>query len=137
MNTVRCTAVLGVNKEYTLEEFAERLMRDLESIYHNNADRDFISFNVLASKTCYREEWGCPREGETTFSLEAVANPIFVEDIDENRMPELERECKSISRLINRSHLAEIQKAFFVTHFFLLYIALKENSYFDNIYKQK
>ena len=82
MNTIRCTAVLGVNREYTLEEFAERLMRDLESIYHNNADRDFISFNVLASKTCYREEWGCPREGETTFSLEAVANPIFVEDIE-------------------------------------------------------
>ena len=50
---------------------------------------------------------------------------IFVEDIDENRMPELERECKSISRLINRSHLAEIQKAFFVYGTALTYVGNK------------
>ena len=42
---------------------------------------------------------------------------LAIEDVEGNRMPELEKECKNISRLVDRSFMAEIQKWFFV--FFL------------------
>ena len=39
---------------------------------------------------------------------------LTVEDIDGNRLPELEKECKSISRIIDRTYMAEAQKSFFL-----------------------
>lgn len=39
---------------------------------------------------------------------------LTIEDLEGNRLPELERECKDISRLIDRTYMAEAQKAFFV-----------------------
>lgn len=39
---------------------------------------------------------------------------LTVEDVDGNRLPELEKECKEISRIIDRTYMAEAQKAFFL-----------------------
>ena len=39
---------------------------------------------------------------------------LTVEDVDGNRLPELEKECKEISRIIDRTYMSEAQKAFFL-----------------------
>lgn len=46
---------------------------------------------------------------------------LAIEDVEGNRMPELEKECKNISRLVDRSFMAEIQKWFFVFGTALVY----------------
>ena len=37
---------------------------------------------------------------------------LTIEDIEGNRLPELEKECKEISRILDRTYMAEAQKAF-------------------------
>lgn len=39
---------------------------------------------------------------------------LTIEDVDGNRLPKLEKECKEISRIIDRTYMAEAQKAFFL-----------------------
>ena len=39
---------------------------------------------------------------------------LTIEDVEGDRLPELEKECKDISRIINRTYIAEAQKAFFL-----------------------
>lgn len=39
---------------------------------------------------------------------------LTIEDIEGNRLPDLEKECKDISRLIDRTYMAEVQKAYFL-----------------------
>lgn len=39
---------------------------------------------------------------------------LTIEDIEGNRLPKLEKECKDISRIIDRTYMAEAQKAFFL-----------------------
>ena len=37
---------------------------------------------------------------------------LIVEDVDGNRLPELEKSCKDISRIIDRTYMASLQKAY-------------------------
>lgn len=39
---------------------------------------------------------------------------LIIEDADGKRLPKLEKECKDLSRIIDRTYMAEAQKAFFV-----------------------
>ena len=41
----------------------------------------YISLNVMPSITVYKEEWGCPHNGENTYTLSAIRNPYFNPDI--------------------------------------------------------
>lgn len=46
-----------------------------------------------------------------------IVPPFFtvaVEDVDEKRIPEIERECKQLSMIINRTFMTDLQKAFFL-----------------------
>ena len=81
MKTLKCTAVLGTCRGESLEKFSYDLMRVLHDA-NKRFNREFISFNVTRSYTCYKKEWGCPEGGEPTFNLEAVANPEFVKDLE-------------------------------------------------------
>lgn len=56
---------------------------------------------------------------------------LTIEDVDGNRMPELEKECKDISRILDRSYMAEAQKAFFVYGTALTYTGSRDLN--DNI----
>lgn len=37
----------------------------------------YISFVVQSSKCVYKEEWGCPKDGEDAITISAVMNPAF------------------------------------------------------------
>lgn len=37
----------------------------------------YISFNIYPTTTLYKTEWGCPENGEKTYTLSAVRNPKF------------------------------------------------------------
>lgn len=56
---------------------------------------------------------------------------LTIEDLDGNRLPELEKECKDISRLINRTYMAEAQKAFFLYGTALTYTGNRDKD--DNL----
>lgn len=40
----------------------------------------YISWNISKTKTVYRDKWGCPPNGESTYTLSAVRNPEFESD---------------------------------------------------------
>lgn len=42
----------------------------------------YITFNIIPTITLYKTEWGCPDEGEKTYTLSAVRNPKFNDDAD-------------------------------------------------------
>lgn len=42
----------------------------------------FVSLETYETTTIYHTEWGCPAGGENTYSLEAIANPEFVSDLE-------------------------------------------------------
>lgn len=42
----------------------------------------YISLNIMPSVTLYKEEWGCPENGENTYTLSAIRNPVFHPDIE-------------------------------------------------------
>ena len=42
----------------------------------------YISLNIMPSVTVYKEEWGCPHNGENTYTLSAIRNPVFHPDIE-------------------------------------------------------
>lgn len=41
----------------------------------------YISLNIIPSITLYKEEWGCPTDGENTYTISAIRNPYFNPDI--------------------------------------------------------
>lgn len=41
----------------------------------------YISLNLMPSVTVYKEEWGCPHNGENTYTLSTIRNPVFNPDI--------------------------------------------------------
>lgn len=43
----------------------------------------YISLNFMPSTTVYKEEWGCPYNGENTYTLSAIRNPVFNPDVKE------------------------------------------------------
>lgn len=60
--------------------FYRAVMKYLES----NADKFgmYIPFVVIPSRVLYKTEWGCPVEGEETYTFSAVCNPNFNDDND-------------------------------------------------------
>ena len=56
---------------------------------------------------------------------------LTIEDVDGHRLPELEQECKDISRVIDRTYMSEAQKAFFLYGTGLTYTGNVDND--DNI----
>ena len=45
----------------------------------------YISLNLMPSITVYKEEWGCPHNGENTYTISAIRNPQFNPDIPQWR----------------------------------------------------
>lgn len=56
---------------------------------------------------------------------------LTIEDSEGNRLPELEKECKNISRIIDRTYMSEAQKSFFLYGTAITYCGNVDNE--DNI----
>ena len=83
MNVVTGTATIGVNEGYAhknenavdlsaLAELAKKIADEVEG-----EKGIYISGTIFESRTCYKDDWGCPQGGEATFVFTADCNPIF------------------------------------------------------------
>lgn len=89
MKSLQCTVTIGTtsgyyhNNEYTYEKFFKTLQNYLENRYDMSYDNNkYISFVAIPSQTFYAKKYGCPESGERTCTLQAVANPAYVTDLD-------------------------------------------------------
>lgn len=89
MKSLQCTATIGTtsgyyhNSGYAYDKFHKALQEYLESKYETSDNNNkYISFVVIPSQTFYAKKYGCPNEGEHTCTLQAVANPVYVTDIE-------------------------------------------------------
>lgn len=102
MKTLQCSATIGLEPTTI---FYDGIYREIADILEETAKTQeyYISFVISPTKTIYKEEWGCPGpEGERTITLECVANPEFITDL------EVWKECvlnciKSIKAAFNQS----------------------------------
>ena len=84
-NSVKWTISLGVNSGYDLsaqiripvEEIIQRYRKVALEV--ENMAGLYISAVIVPSRTIYKEEWGCPAEGEYTYTLSGSCNPAFAD----------------------------------------------------------
>lgn len=53
-------------------EIVDKCAREAEKIFDI-----YIAFNIVPTITLYKTEWGCPDDGEMTYTLSAIRNPHF------------------------------------------------------------
>lgn len=89
MKSLECTVTIGTtsgyyhNNEYAYDKFFRALQDYLESKYETTDDNNkYVSFVAIPSQTFYAKKYGCPESGERTCTLEAVANPTYVTDLE-------------------------------------------------------
>ena len=84
-NSIKWTISIGNNSGYELtnqqrisvEEMVERYQKvalHIEEIYGV-----YISAVIWPSNTIYKNEWGCPKGGEITYTLSGSCNPVFAD----------------------------------------------------------
>lgn len=98
VQTNKVKAVLGVYEGYHNEDKPINLLgliRSISSMYQKIAEKNFqeykkqtgrevyVSAVININATVYREEWGCPKNGEPTFTIECTRNPYFIPDAEE------------------------------------------------------
>ena len=82
-NTICWKITIGVNSGYDLEEQVKMPMKDITEIYLKTAEEVcaktgvYISAVISESRTLYSPEWGCPEEGEYSYTLSGGCNPAF------------------------------------------------------------
>lgn len=82
-NTIKIEATIGVNAGYNhenkdVDDFYKIVMDCIELCYSKKGVA--VSFVINKSITCYRKEFGCPDNGEITYTLSTVMNPFFQSD---------------------------------------------------------
>ena len=68
-------AMAFISKAYGV--IAEKNFQDHKKEYGREV---YVSMVITPSNTVYREEWGCPKNGEHTYKLECTRNPEFIKD---------------------------------------------------------
>lgn len=63
------------NANMNLIHLVDKCSREVEE-----ATGIYVSFNIIPTITIYKTEWGCPIDGEKTYTLSAVRNPKFNDD---------------------------------------------------------
>ena len=82
-NTICWKCTIGVNGGYELEDQIKMPMEDITEIYLKTAEEVraetgvYISAVISESRTLYSPEWGCPEEGEYSYTLSGSCNPAF------------------------------------------------------------
>lgn len=83
---MRCT--IGFNEGYNHKNEVKNGVKLIAKLWdkyatlQENTCEMYISSVVFPSKTIYKEEWGCPKEGEDTITIYSSSNPKYVEDIE-------------------------------------------------------
>ena len=96
VKTNKVSAVLGIDFDFFNTSCGaasiEQAMTIISKKYNAIAEKNFqdhkkefgieiyVSAVITPSNTVYREEWGCPKNGERTYKLECTRNPKFIED---------------------------------------------------------
>ena len=88
MKTLNCIIVTGVNKGYFHNNEKEVTEKEMGILWQEIALEQFNKTNIYISAviqksiTIYKEDWGCPKGGENTFTISLTANPEFIKDLD-------------------------------------------------------
>lgn len=86
MKTDKFQFTIGVTKGYFHDNensnvdfisLVDKCAREVEAEYGL-----YISFNIYPTTTLYKTEWGCPENGERTYTLSAVRNPKYNDNED-------------------------------------------------------
>ncbi len=67
----------AVQREMEEEKFAEIYLACAEKTYQETGV--YISAALQRNRMLYRQEWGCPANGEQCFELRGTRNPLFAE----------------------------------------------------------
>jgi len=126
--TNKVSAILGINAGYDCGKplnDARSILCDISARYQRIAEKNFLEYKketgfecyvsaVISDVNCtvYREEWGCPKGGEATFSIECTRNPQFIsdnelyEEMATKNILELKDELKQSTVLIEYHEIA-------------------------------
>ncbi|MCR5722453.1 MAG: hypothetical protein K6G72_08940 [Lachnospiraceae bacterium] len=80
------TITVGVNSGYDLDRQQVLKMEEVISRYKKVAEivetstGVYISAVINESRTIYKDEWGCPKGGEYTYTLSGCSNPFFSDE---------------------------------------------------------
>lgn len=81
MKTDKFQFTIGVTEGYfhnnenvniNFVKIIDKCAREVEKIFGI-----YIAFNIIPTITLYKTEWGCPDDGEKTYTLLAIRNPQF------------------------------------------------------------
>ena len=87
VKTTKFSIIAGINKGYFHKNSVDISIEDMSAILMTVADNlykstgIYVSAVVTHSRTLYSIDYGCPPEGEDTFSITGTANPKYVTDI--------------------------------------------------------
>lgn len=82
-NTITMSATFGINKGYFHQnesnvDFTSILQDTIIEVFDETGV--YLSFVVHETKTVYNEEFGCPRGGEVTKTIESFCNKEYEDD---------------------------------------------------------
>jgi len=112
-NSIRWSCTVGINEGYDLTSQKSMPLDDFVKIYMDIAIEIFeetgtyISAVVTPSRTIYNSDWGCPQEGEFSYTISGFCNPEFSTE-EEFRMALNAMICKLKERLNQCTALLEI-----------------------------
>ena len=66
---------LNAQRRLSVEEVIQRYRKVALDVEKKSGV--YISAVIIPSRTIYKEEWGCPAEGEYTYTLSGSCNPAF------------------------------------------------------------
>lgn len=88
MKTKKMVAVIGTYPGYGHNNMSTGRKINFCSLYMEIASEVFAECGIYVTAVCsetrtlYNTAWGCPKDGEVTYKVEATANPSFVQDMD-------------------------------------------------------
>jgi hypothetical protein len=84
-NALQATITLGINPGYfhnndknSDEEFYDEFQVVTE--HYAKCTGVYIAFVIIPATCMYKQEWGCPKNGEKVYYLQATMNPKFNPD---------------------------------------------------------
>lgn len=108
-NSFSWSCVIGVNSGYDLvdqkpiseDEFAIRYGKVARKVHEDTGV--YISAVITKSRVVYHEEWGCPKNGEYSYTLSGCCNPAFSDP--EEYLAALKKLAKMIKQEWNQTTL--------------------------------
>lgn len=82
-NTIRWSCTVGVNAGYDLDTQANMAIEQFTEIYQKVAAQVYettgvyISAVITPSRVVYHSEWGCPADGEFSYTISGSCNREF------------------------------------------------------------